>query len=56
MLGHSTCSARLSFRQYLLEDHLAVSHDNGLVKVWDIRSCEATHSIRAYDSRIDSAV
>eukprot|EP01084_Bolivina_argentea_P110675 197580_1 len=46
LLGHNVGSVHLPFRQYLLEDNLLVSHDYGLVKVWDVRINEAVFSIK----------
>eukprot|EP01083_Nonionella_stella_P040896 110897_1 len=47
LLGHNIGCAQLSFRQYLLDEDLLISHDWGLVKVWDLRSNEAVISIKA---------
>merc|ERR1712130_296752 len=58
MGGHSCGSVHLPFRQHLLKDHMIVSYDNGLVKVWDIRINEAVISIKANGGqcRLESAI
>eukprot|EP01083_Nonionella_stella_P047140 126195_1 len=49
LLGHHS-DVFMPFRQHLLDKHMLISYDYGIVKVWDTRTCSAEISIKGSGS------